>query len=88
MGRTLPTECVHGAIIYWGDFGDESSVPELCSKCRPDLTGVLVIKKVDGEWPEWAVKAAQQSIGKIHPQGLSLMFDAILDALTVREGVR
>jgi hypothetical protein len=30
MGRQLPTECAHGRIVDWGDFGDE---PEHCSVC-------------------------------------------------------
>ena len=30
MGRQLPTECPHGKIVDWGDFGDE---PETCKVC-------------------------------------------------------
>lgn len=38
MGRTMPTECWHGRIIDWGDFGpgddDEPDEPEGCEQCE------------------------------------------------------
>lgn len=50
MGRTLPTECPHGVIVDWGDFGptcplaleaDEEYTeycldPEWCPSCYTD----------------------------------------------------
>lgn len=30
MGRTMPSECVHGFIFDWGDFGSAGSKPEAC----------------------------------------------------------
>lgn len=36
MGRMMPFECPHGAILDWGDFGGEppnEADPEPCSKC-------------------------------------------------------
>ena len=38
--RTLPTECKHGRILDWGDFGpdpdDGSFNAESCSECESD----------------------------------------------------
>jgi hypothetical protein len=36
MGRTLPTECVHGRVLDWGDFGDDQ--PEGCATACLGLT--------------------------------------------------
>lgn len=30
MSRTMPTECDHGAVIDWGDFGPADQRPEFC----------------------------------------------------------
>ena len=36
MGRTLPTECEHGTVIDWGDFGPEDGdAPPPCPDCTP-----------------------------------------------------
>lgn len=37
MGRTMPTECEHGKVLDWGDFGPDSRDglvgAERCTKC-------------------------------------------------------
>lgn len=34
MGRTMPTECEHGKILDWGDFGGPDSTPQDCDECE------------------------------------------------------
>lgn len=34
MGRTMPTDCEHGGVMDWGDFGNEGRPYDgLCPKC-------------------------------------------------------
>lgn len=44
MGRTMPTECPHGKVVDWGDFGDDWE-PQACDACdaRPYV------------WVSWSV---------------------------------
>lgn len=37
MGRTLPTECKHGHVWDWGDFGgcNHDDWDESCRYCNP-----------------------------------------------------
>jgi len=42
-GRMMSSECEHGRTWDWGDFGaeDDSSKPQLCSKCPGGVAGGL-----------------------------------------------
>lgn len=42
MGRTMPTECPHGKVVDWGDFGDDWE-PQACDACdaRPSVAESL-----------------------------------------------
>lgn len=36
VGRMMPVNCIHGAVLDWGDFGDEwSPYGGLCEECVP-----------------------------------------------------
>lgn len=36
MSRTMPTECEHGKVMDWGDFGDEwDPYKNTCRVCTP-----------------------------------------------------
>ncbi len=36
MSRTLPTECEHGVVIDWGDFGPSDDARPSCARCDAD----------------------------------------------------
>lgn len=49
MSRAMPTECPHGTIIDWGDFGPDDGQPETCDEC--DLRSMTVTVWTDhGQW--------------------------------------
>lgn len=55
-GRAMPVECPHGAIIDWGDFGqdpDDGIIgAEECAKCDHDA---LQGEAIDGLTPDWCL---------------------------------
>lgn len=53
-GRTMPTECRHGRIIDWGDFGPDD--PEHCPDCESRST-----THSEDCW-QWHPTCAQQRI--------------------------
>lgn len=56
MGRTMPTECEHGNVVDWGDFGpeDDDDFPT-CDECeRERIVGRLVGREVRGDGTEFA----------------------------------
>ena len=48
--RTLPTECPHGVVIDWGDFGpsngEENDPTEDCEECRLAIESEKVAEKL------------------------------------------
>lgn len=50
--RTLPTECEHGAIVDWGDFGpnpdDGLDGAEICADCMVALEHQLAEDERNG----------------------------------------
>lgn len=43
MSRTLPSECEHGVIVDWGDFGPRPGVAHpVCPECEAKPKRVLV----------------------------------------------
>jgi hypothetical protein len=54
MGRTMPTECEHGNVIDWGDFGPEDGPLPECPECEDRSALVLT----EGEWRDLAAIAA------------------------------
>lgn len=55
MGRTMPTECPHGKVVDWGDFGGHDPKPQPCDVCdaRPTLA----------ETVEAAIELHDQALG-------------------------
>lgn len=51
MGRSIPTECPHGKIIDWGDFGPDDGLTEGCDVCDipPEKTVEYDTEDQDGD---------------------------------------
>ena len=58
MSRLMPTECEHGRIRDWGDFGGHDPKPQPCDVCdaRPTLAETVeaAIELLDDPIPAFA----------------------------------
>src|SRR5690606_8766791 len=55
MGRTMPTECDHGVVVDWGDFGPEDEEAPRCVDCDQEkIVGKLVGREVRADGTEVA----------------------------------
>ena len=56
MGRTLPTECEHGNVVDWGDFGPDDRDEPTCDECEKRwadsviVPGALLRELRDATW--------------------------------------
>jgi hypothetical protein len=82
----MPSECRHGKIFDWGDFGGEDFAPETCDECDDSSVNVFRVREmlpVLRALKPFVVGRMGEKTNGSSSRRRELWFDRVMDGLEV-----